>query len=98
MFVRYVQAHMNDPQILSYLEAAVEARMEIRDHVPGNRDMMYLDLALEEQIRKAAERGAGISGMHCHKRCPSHFCSTRFGCCWSDHTAASESLSLSWGQ
>lgn len=62
-FIGYVQAHMNDPQILSYLEAAVEARMEIKDHISGNRDLIYLDLALEEQIRKAAERGAGIAGL-----------------------------------
>jgi len=62
---RYVEAHLNDPQILPFIEAAVEARMEIRGHVPGNRDMMYLDLSLEQQIRKAAERGAGISGSPC---------------------------------
>ncbi|GMH39379.1 hypothetical protein BSKO_07277 [Bryopsis sp. KO-2023] len=58
----YVLSHLGDPQILPFMEAAVEARMELNSVVAGNLDLMYLDLALENQIRQAAERGAGISG------------------------------------
>lgn len=28
----------------------------------GNRELLYLDLALEDQVRAAAERGVGMAG------------------------------------
>lgn len=58
----YVLSHLGSPQILPFLEAAVETRAAMQRCLKGNRDMLYLDLALEDQIRQAAERGAGISG------------------------------------
>jgi hypothetical protein len=50
------------PQILPFLEAAVEARAEIAPALAGNRDLLYLDVALENSIRGAAERGVGSAG------------------------------------
>lgn len=49
-------------QILPFLEAAVEARAEIAPALSGNRDLLYLDVALENSIRGAAERGVGSAG------------------------------------
>jgi hypothetical protein len=49
-------------QILPFLEAAVEARAEIAPALTGNRDLLYLDVALENSIRGAAERGVGSAG------------------------------------
>lgn len=49
-------------QILPFLEAAVEARAEIAPALAGNRDLLYLDVALENSIRGAAERGVGSAG------------------------------------
>lgn len=61
----YVLSHLGHPEILPFMEAAVEARTEIAKSVTGNLNLMYLDLALENQIRQAAERGAGITGVNC---------------------------------
>jgi len=49
-------------QILPFLESAVEARAEIAPALAGNRDLLYLDVALENSIRAAAERGVGSAG------------------------------------
>lgn len=61
----YVLSHLGHPEILPFMEAAVEARTELAKAVTGNLNLLYLDLALENQIRQAAERGAGISGITC---------------------------------
>lgn len=61
-YLGYVTTHINSPQILPFLEAAVEARAEIAHAVVGNRDLLYLDVALENSIRSAAERGVGSAG------------------------------------
>uniref|UniRef100_A0A383VC26 Uncharacterized protein n=1 Tax=Tetradesmus obliquus TaxID=3088 RepID=A0A383VC26_TETOB len=61
-YLGYVTSHINSPQILPFLEAAVEARTEISQSLVGNRDLLYLDVALENSIRGAAERGVGSAG------------------------------------
>jgi alpha-glucan,water dikinase len=61
-YLGYVTTHINTPQILPFLEAAVEARTEISHALVGNRDLLYLDVALENSIRGAAERGVGSAG------------------------------------
>lgn len=40
----------------------MEARAEIAPALAGNRDLLYLDVALENSIRGAAERGVGSAG------------------------------------
>ena len=40
-------------------QAAVEARAEIRGDTSTDRELLYLDLALQDVVRAAAERGAG---------------------------------------
>ncbi len=40
----------------------MEARAEIAHSLAGNRDLLYLDVALENSIRGAAERGVGSAG------------------------------------
>jgi alpha-glucan,water dikinase len=62
-YLGYVTSHINSPQILPFIEAAVEARTEIAPVLAGNRDLLYLDLALENSVRGAAERGVGSAGM-----------------------------------
>ena len=44
------------------MEAAVEARTELVPVLRNSRDVLYLDLALENVVRAAAERGAGGAG------------------------------------
>lgn len=58
-YLGYVMSHQNDSQILPLIENAVECRTELAHALPGNREMLYLDLALENVARGAAERGAG---------------------------------------
>lgn len=60
--VGFVLAHMNDPQVLPLIEAAVEARAQLDDITGTDLEVMYLDLALEQVVRSAAERGVGASG------------------------------------
>ena len=57
-------SHVGDSQILPLLEACVEARTELAlsGTLPGSRELLYLDLALEDQARQAAERGVGAAG------------------------------------
>mmetsp|Transcript_39261 Transcript_39261/g.92974 ORF Transcript_39261/g.92974 Transcript_39261/m.92974 type:complete len:1415 (-) Transcript_39261:222-4466(-) len=59
-YLGYVLANRNG-QIVPLVEAAVEARTEIQQSVQGNRELLYLDLALEDVIRGSAERGAGAT-------------------------------------
>ena len=61
-YLGYVLGHVGDSQVLPLMEAAVEARSEIHSSISGNRELIYLDLALEDQVRQAAERGIGSSG------------------------------------
>ncbi|KAI8477159.1 MAG: R1 protein [Monoraphidium minutum] len=61
-YLGYVTSHIGDSQVLPFIEAAVEARTEIASSVTGNKDLLYLDLALEGAVRQAAERGAGAAG------------------------------------
>lgn len=61
-YLGYVTTHIGDGQILPFLESAVEARTEIAPCLAGNRDLLYLDVALEQSIRQAAERGVGSAG------------------------------------
>lgn len=44
------------------MQAAVEARTELQPVLRNSRDVLYLDLALENVVRAAAERGAGGAG------------------------------------
>lgn len=50
-------------QVLPLAQSAVAARLEIAPALPGNRDLLYLDLALEDVVRGAAERGASALGI-----------------------------------
>ncbi|GAX78330.1 hypothetical protein CEUSTIGMA_g5772.t1 [Chlamydomonas eustigma] len=61
-FLGYVLSHLGDSQILPLMEAAVEARAELASVMTGNRELLYLDLALEDQVRQAAERGVASAG------------------------------------
>lgn len=61
-YLGYVLGHLADPQVLPFMEAAVEARTELAEHLSGNRELLYLDIALENAVRAAAERGAGSAG------------------------------------
>eukprot|EP00983_Pelagomonas_calceolata_P018716 587087-Pelagomonas_calceolata.AAC.3 len=61
-YLAYVMGHVGDSQTLPLMEAAVEARTELAPALPGNRELLYLDLALEDQARQAAERGVGAAG------------------------------------
>ncbi len=61
-YLAYVLSHVGDNQVLPLLEACVEARTELAPSLPGNRELLYLDLALEDQARQAAERGVGAAG------------------------------------
>ncbi len=71
-YLAYVLGHIGDHQILPLMENAVEARTELAGSLAGNRELLYLDLALEDQIRQAAERGisgAGALGRVCVSAC-----------------------------
>lgn len=61
-YLGYVLAHSNGNEILPIMEAAVEARTELQQVLRKSRDVLYLDLALENVVRSAAERGAGGAG------------------------------------
>ncbi|GIL61955.1 hypothetical protein Vafri_16315 [Volvox africanus] len=61
-WLAYVLSHLGDTQILPLLEACVEARTELAPALTGSRELLYLDLALEDQARQAAERGVGAAG------------------------------------
>ena len=49
-YLGYVLSHLGDSQILPLMEAAVEARAELAPVMTGNRELLYLDLALEDQV------------------------------------------------
>lgn len=55
----YVLSHVGDSQCLPLMEAAVEARTELAPGLPGSRELLYLDLALEDQV------GGGLGGWLC---------------------------------
>jgi hypothetical protein len=46
-------------QILPLVQSAVACRTELHSHMSGNKDLIYLDLALESTVRSAIERGVG---------------------------------------
>lgn len=50
-------------QILPLVQSAVACRLELHSALPGNKDLLYLDLALEGVVRAAMERGIGSLGM-----------------------------------
>lgn len=59
----YVLASRGSNQVLPLIQSAVAARLELAPALAGNRDLLYLDLALEDVVRGAAERGAAALGM-----------------------------------
>ncbi|GFR47292.1 hypothetical protein Agub_g8979 [Astrephomene gubernaculifera] len=61
-YLAYVLSHVGDSQVLPLLEACVEARTELAPALTGCRELLYLDLALEDQARQAAERGVAAAG------------------------------------
>lgn len=61
-YLGYVLTHGNNPAVLPLIEAAVEVRTELVGTMTSNRELIYLDLALENVVRAAAERGAAASG------------------------------------
>ncbi|MEW5309696.1 MAG: hypothetical protein WDW38_001561 [Sanguina aurantia] len=61
-YLAYVMSNLGSSQVLPFLEAAVEARTELAPFLAGNRELMYLDLSLEDEIRRASERGVGSAG------------------------------------
>ncbi|CAG9462085.1 unnamed protein product [Pedinophyceae sp. YPF-701] len=62
-YLGYVQSHLDDWQVLPLIEAALEARALIQGRAQEDRNCMYLDLALENVVRQAAERGMGASNV-----------------------------------
>jgi alpha-glucan, water dikinase len=50
-------------QILPLIQSAVACRLELHSSLPGNKDLIYLDLALEQVVRAAMERGIGALGI-----------------------------------
>lgn len=61
-YLGYVLGQQGSGNILPVMEAAVECRTDINRILSDHRETMYLDLALENVVRAAAERGAGSSG------------------------------------
>lgn len=61
-YLGYVLGQQGSGNILPVMEAAVECRTELNGILGDHRETMYLDLALENVVRSAAERGAGSSG------------------------------------
>ena len=61
-YLGFVLGQQNSSNVLSLIEAAVECRTEINGMLGDHREIMYLDLALENIVRGAAERGAGAAG------------------------------------
>ena len=59
----YVLASHGSNQILPLIQSAVACRAELHAALPGNRDLLYLDLALEAVVRGAIERGVGSLGL-----------------------------------
>jgi hypothetical protein len=50
-------------QILPFVQSAVACRLELHASMNGNKDLLYLDLALENVVRAAVERGIGSLGI-----------------------------------
>lgn len=50
-------------QILPLIQSACACRLEMHSDMRGNKDLLYLDLALEGVIRGAIERGVGSLGL-----------------------------------
>lgn len=61
-YLGFVMAKSDSYEILPLMEAAVEARTELNSILQEHRELIYLDLALENVVRNAAERGAGSAG------------------------------------
>lgn len=61
-YLGYVLGQQNSNNILPLMEAAVECRTDLNGILGDHRETMYLDLALENVVRAAAERGAGSTG------------------------------------
>jgi len=61
-YLGYVLGQQGSSNILPLMESAVECRTDINGMLGDHRETMYLDLALENVVRAAAERGAGSSG------------------------------------
>ena len=47
----YVLSHLTNYQLLPFMTAAVAARTEINHSLAGDRELLYLDLALERLVR-----------------------------------------------
>jgi alpha-glucan,water dikinase len=60
--VGYLLGNVGNPQVLPFIEAAVAVRVALQPALKGDRDMLYLDLALEQAVRSAAEQGVGSAG------------------------------------
>ena len=61
-YLGHVLGQQHSGNILPVMESAVECRTDINGMLGDHRETMYLDLALENVVRAAAERGAGSSG------------------------------------
>ena len=61
-YLGYVLGQQTSNNILPLMESAVECRTELNAILGDHRETMYLDLALENVVRAAAERGAGSLG------------------------------------
>ena len=47
----YVLTHLTNYQPLNFMTAAVAARTELQQNLGGDRELLYLDLALERLVR-----------------------------------------------
>ena len=50
-------------QILPLIQSAVTASLELSSALSGTTDLLYLDIALENVVRSAIERGVGNLGL-----------------------------------
>ena len=57
------EPQLHHVQILPLIQSAVAARLELSSALPGNTDLLYLDIALENVVRSAIERGVGNLGL-----------------------------------
>ena len=57
------EPQLHHVQILPLIQSAVAARLELSPALPGNTDLLYLDIALENVVRSAIERGVGNLGL-----------------------------------
>eukprot|EP00798_Chlamydomonas_sp_ICE-L_P029012 gene29012-32203_t len=60
--LNHVMSNLSSSDLLPLMCAAVDVRRHLAPCLTGNRELLYLDLALEDKIRQIAERCVGSAG------------------------------------